>query len=382
MGWSQHLRERAPADLSENILENAIAVAKQIHNDDGSSTPILTLGHLAASTGTEVKVLRRLIGRKENSAYKTFLLAKTPKNPLQDRGYRTISVPRSDLKAIQRWISDNILARQSPNSASKAYSPNCKLVDAVEVHLRCRWLIKLDLRAFFDSISEIPVYRVFRQIGYQPLVAFELSRLCTRLGKPTHWRNHPKWLLQTSRSFSIGDYGTPRIGHLPQGAPTSPMLSNLVMRDFDEHMTILAASKGFRYSRYADDLALSTTNRNTSRAECQELIKCAYRLIGKFGLAPNLSKTKLSPPGGRKLLLGILIDGPKPRLTKEFRKKLLQHIYYLKKFGPSGHAKRRNFDSVIGLRNHVYGLAYYAKQIDETFGKSVLADLNTISWPI
>jgi retron-type reverse transcriptase len=382
MGWPQHLRERAPADVPESILRNAIAVAKQINNDDGSSTPILTLGHLAASTGSEVKVLRRLVGRKDGSAYKTFLLAKATRDPIQSRGYRTISAPRSDLKAVQRWISDNILARQYPNPASKAYSPESTLVDAVKNHLRCRWLIKLDLYAFFDSISEIPVYRVFRKIGYQPLTAFELARLCTRLGKPSHWRNHAKWLRKTSRLYSIGAYGSPRIGHLPQGAPTSPMLSNLVMREFDERMSVLAAVHGFRYSRYADDLALSTSDKKVTRATCQELIKSTYRLIGEFGLAPNLSKTKISPPGCRKLLLGLLVDGPRPHLTKEFRKNLSQHVYYLKKFGPAEHANRRKFDSVVGLRNHVYGLAYYAKQIDEIFGKSVLFDLNTVNWPL
>lgn len=382
MGWSQLLRERAPADLPENILENAIAISKQTRNEDGSSAPILTLGHLAFVTGTEVKAIRRLVGRKEDSAYKTFLLAKPSKTPIQSRGYRTISVPHSDLKTIQRWISDNILARQYPNQASKAYSPKCNLVAAVSGHVRCRWLIKLDLHAFFDSISEIPVYKVFRQIGYQPLVAFELARLCTRLGKASHWRNHPKWLLQASHSFSIGAYISSRIGHLPQGSPTSPMLSNLVMREFDEQMTALAASKGFKYSRYADDLAFSTTNKKTSRADCQDLIKSAYRLIGRFGLAPNLSKTKVAPPGARKLLLGLLVDGPRARLTKEFRKKLLQNIYYIKKFGPSEHAKRKGFDSVTGLRNHVYGLAYHAKQIDKAFGGKILSELKTISWPV
>lgn len=382
MGWPQQLQERVPVGFSEDILKNAIAVAKQISNDDGSSTPILTLGHLAFATGTEVKVLRSFVRRKAASAYKTFLLAKPARKPLQPRGYRTISVPRSDLKAIQSWISDNILARQYPHPASKAYSRDCNLVDAVKAHLRCRWLIKLDLHTFFDSISEIPVYRVFREIGYQPLVAFELARLCTRLGKASHWRNHPKWLRQTTRSFSISAYENSRIGHLPQGAPTSPMLSNLVMRGFDEQMTIMATSRGFRYSRYADDLAFSTTNKRATRSDCQGLIKSAYLLIGKFGLAPNLSKTKVSPPGSRKLLLGLLVDGAQPHLTKDFRKKLLQHVYYLKKFGAVDHAKRRGFDSVIGLRNHVYGLAYYARQIDPVFGRSILNDLSVIMWPI
>jgi hypothetical protein len=74
--------------------------------------------------------------------------------------------------------------------------------------------------------------------------------------------------------------------------------------------------------------------------------------------------------------------GGQPRLSKEFRKNLSQHVYYLKKFGPSEHSRKKKFDSVVGIRNHVFGLAYYAKQIDLNFGKGVLADLNAIPWPV
>jgi hypothetical protein len=256
------------------------------------------------------------------------------------------------------------------------------LVKAVNPHLRCRWLVKIDLQTFFDSVSEIPVYQVFLRIGYQPLVAFELTRLCTRLGKATAWRLHSKWLRRKTKQYKISDYQNARIGYLPQGAPSSPMLSNLVMREFDQKMTRLAASHGFIYTRYADDLAYSTTDKSIGRNDCQQLIQAAYKLIGGFSLAPNLSKTHISPPGTRKLLLGLLIDGPHPNLTKEFRKKISVHLHFLKRFGALEHANRRGFDSVIGLRNHLFGLAYYAKQINESYGKKILSDLNAIAWPI
>lgn len=379
--WSQHYRERAPCGLPTEVVENAVATAEKTRNDDGSRTPIFTLKHLSNYTGVSVQLLRSLVQREEPVDYKVFLLAKGAGRKGNRRGYRVIAVPRLELKAVQRWICDHILNHQRVHPAGTAYRPESNLLDAVKPHLGCKWLIKLDLQAFFDSVSEISVYKVFRRIGYQPLVAFELSRLCTRLGRETAWRRHHRWQSHHRSRYSIVNYTNRRIGHLPQGAPTSPMLSNLVMLAFDASMSALAHKRGFVYSRYADDLAFSTRS-NASRDQCASLVREAYGQIGRHGLAPNLSKTKIAPPGARKLLLGLLIDGDEARLTKDLRKRLGTHIHYLKRFGPVEHAERRGFESVFGLRNYLMGLAHYARQVDPPYGTEVLRELRQVSWPI
>lgn len=379
--WSQRYREQAPPHTPADVVANAIATAEKTRLSDPSVPPLFSLMHVAHHTGVDVQTLRRLVERKDNADYKVFLLAKGAGRKGNQRGYRVIAVPRLELKAVQRWICDHILKQQRPHAASTAYSPQSDLLSAVRPHLGCRWLVKLDLRAFFDSVSEVSAYKVFRRIGYQPLVAFELARLCTRLGRDTPWRQHPRWRSRGSSRYSITTYSSRRVGHLPQGAPTSPMLSNLVMRTFDESMTALANRRGFAYSRYADDLAFST-RASASRNECTALIHEAYRLIGRYGLAPNLSKTKISPPGARKLLLGLLVDGDEARLTKDFRKRLGTHLHYLKTFGPVEHAKRRDFESVFGLRNYLMGLAHYARQVDPRFGGEVLQKLREVPWPV
>jgi RNA-directed DNA polymerase len=339
----------------------------------------LTLGHLAFETKVPVKTLRSWVTRGDPHAYRTFMLAKsgTP-----SRGFRMISIPRAELKHVQRWICNNVLAIEKPHFASKAYAPESTLVEAVEAHLGCRWLIKLDLHSFFDSVPETSVYRVFKEIGYQPLVAMELARICTRPSPDTQWRAHPRWRTRRpERYIKVKGYTAKRLGYLPQGAPTSPMLSNLVMKAFDEDLTTMAAKLGFSYTRYADDLAFST-KAMCNRIGCSALVTNAYKLIAKHGLAPNLSKTSITPPGGRKLLLGLLIDGEKPRLTKDFRENLSRHLYFIDKFGIHSHAARREFESIYGLRRHLFGLAYYARQIDPTYGQTVLSRLNAVTWPI
>ncbi|CAM8665661.1 RT_Bac_retron_II domain containing protein [Comamonadaceae bacterium] len=376
--FPQHYRNAAPTDAEAKLISNAIAIASKIRNGDGSSTPLFTLGHLADQTRVNVGLLRKFVARRDEFAYRSFLLKKNGGN----RGFRTISVPRIELKLVQRWISDQILSHQLKHSASTAYSPGSKLVDAVKPHVECRWLIKIDITAFFDSISERRVYEVFLKIGYQPLVAFELTRLCTQLSRETPWRSQHRWRNEKSLKYDvIGTYRNMRVGHLPQGAPTSPMLSNLIMWSFDEEMTALAKAQGFTYTRYADDIALST-RLQSSRIACEALIASVYKLIGRFGFAPNLSKTKLASPNARKIVLGLLVDGPIPQLPKDFRKELRQHIHYIKRFGANEHAIRRDFKSVSGMRNYLLGIAYFARQIDPAYGSAAIEELKSIHWPI
>lgn len=170
-------------------------------------------------------------------------------------------------------------------------------------------------------------------------------------------------------------------GYLPQGAPTSPMLANLVMRSFDKTLRALASQSGFIYTRYADDITLSTEH-GSSRSQCVQLLHNIYELLSSVGLRPNLTKTAVVPPGAKKIVLGLLVNGDEPRLSREFRMRMRQHLHYLAKpNGPVEHAKARKFASVSGLRHHLQGLAAYAKQIDGPYGEEIRRRLNEIAWP-
>lgn len=372
--------------IAPEILNAAVQTGTAIVRTNARLQPILTLRHLAYLADCDYGFLRAVVGRAIENPYRVFSIHKRPA-PSGKARFRTICAPDPQLLKAQRWLVANVLnhATIAVHAASKAFAPECTLVKAAEPHCGARWLIKVDVQNFFESVSEIAVYRAFRALGYQALVAFELARLCTRLGTFTPRRSHPQWLCKPGRIYQITKYNHTmgRMGHLPQGAPTSPMLANIAMQAADAEFDALARSAGMVYTRYADDLVLSTSDKNFTRDIASGLVGSVYRILGKYGFSPNVAKTEVIPPRARKVVLGLLVDDLTPRLPREFKEKMRMHLYYLKRddIGPARHAEKREFISVASLRNVLYGLAAFATQIEPTYGSSIRRDLDTIAWP-
>lgn len=270
-GWRPQLfRTRAPESVTQNVINNAVATAQQIIDKNPRVEPVFTLKHLAHLADVDYGFLRIVASRSNSNPYRIFHIQKKP-SYAGERRFRTIAVPDPALLKTQQWITQKILAEVHPHPANVAYSRGNTLLDAASPHSRCRWLIKLDIRSFFESITEVSVYRVFRGLGFQPLISLEMARLCTRLGGESPRRSTRRWQVQWWRWGVIQAYqvwrseGGPKLGHLPQGAPTSPMLANLAMREFDTLVTDIAQRHGLIYSRYADDLTFSTRDPGYSK---------------------------------------------------------------------------------------------------------------------
>ncbi|TQV71406.1 RNA-directed DNA polymerase [Aliikangiella marina] len=380
----QQFRKAGEANnVDPKVIENAIQVASAVQAVDKRLPPIFSLRHISHLTGVDYFVLRSLVERNYIEPYKVFKLDKKNKRS-GNRGYRIISIPSPQLMIVQKWIAKNILKFGEVHTASFAYAENSKIIQAATLHCNCTWMIKLDVSNFFESFSEIAAYRVFRTLGYQPLISFEMSRLCTKLGTETRLRRHPAWQSSSfSKYHKISRYRNRAIGHLPQGAPTSPMLSNLAMKNFDSAVSKIALDNNLVYSRYADDLCLSTNDKSFDRTIARKVIISIYEKMNAIGLKPNLTKTQIVPPGARKIVLGLLVDGNSPKLSREFRAKLRMHFHFLCRsdIGPAKHAERRGFESVMGLKNHIQGLIAYARQIDPTYASSCDEHMDNINWP-
>ncbi|HSY22747.1 MAG TPA: reverse transcriptase family protein [Polyangiaceae bacterium] len=359
-----------------DLLARAVAAGRGTIAVHSELPPIFTLRHLAHYTDVEYVFLRGIVARRFDAPYRVFSVRKRNR-----KEYRRICVPVPELMRVQRWIARRVLRYGRPHEASYAYHDGCKTVDAAALHCRCKWLIKVDVRRFFESLSEISAFRVFGEFGYQPLVCFELARLCTTTEGAVRGAGE-RWVGRERKT--IVDYEKREVGHLPQGAPTSPMLANLAVRSLDERISNIATNRGLVYTRYADDMCLSTSSDQFSRRDAAAVIGEVYGAISTAGLSPNIAKTRVSPPGARKIVLGTNVDMDRPRLTREFRDRLRQHLYYLTQdnCGPSRHAERRGFASLFGMRDHIAGLIAYAGQVDGAFAEECRTQFAKVAWPV
>ena len=333
---------------------------------------VLTLKHLCLHADVGYGVLRKIVSRRHDP-YRTFRVRK------RAGGYRRICVPEPGLLRVQRWLARHVLRARGSHPASYAYAPGDSPRKCAAMHCGARWLIRVDVRRFFESVTEVQAYRVFRGFGYPALVSFEMARLSTRVSSRGRRSRKPQYR-DHGREYVIGHYRNHRLGHLPQGAPTSPMLANHAVAPLDRRIEREAGAAGLLYTRYSDDLTFSTDAPEFRRKHAREFLRHIFPLMNESGLRPHQSKTRIVPPGARKLVLGLCVNEATPRLPKEVRQKLEVHVHCLERFGPEEHRKARGFDSVLGMRRHLLGRIKYAESVQPRFGRALRDRFEAIEW--
>jgi RNA-directed DNA polymerase len=285
-----------------------------------------------------------------------------------------ITVPEAKLLRVQRWIHQQVLLPQQYNRVSTAFATGCDPISNAAIHCEARWLVKIDITNFFESISERQVYYAFCGLGYPRLLSFQLTRLCTRVAPGSKKYERARW--QGPTGYKIFPHRF--VGHLPQGAPTSPLLANLVCAGLDNSLAELAARYNCMVSRYADDVVFSGTD--LGREPAIKLIAEVSAAFGKLGFDRNRRKTHIVSPGARKIVTGLLVDSRRPRLTRAFRDRLRLHLYHAATKGIPEHCLRRKFRSIIGFREHLNGLITYAENVDVLFGARCREQFRRLNW--
>lgn len=375
--WSPHnyKEQGLKKGFSDELLERAISQSEDVFERNHDLPSILSLKHLSVRTCTSHQKLTNFVAREEFS-YEKFSIKK------RSGGRRFIYIPEPTLLHVQRWINEFILKPIPVHQASFAFNPGSSIRKCAAKHCGAKWLIKLDITDFFESISEIQVYRLFREFGYQPLVAFQLARICT-IATPemSPRRKFNNWKVRR-KNKNIPRYNQRILGYLPQGGATSPMISNLVMRELDSEFSKIARKYRLVYTRYSDDITFSTRENTFERDSGRRLITEVYSLLNLSGYKPQYRKTKIIPPSAKKVVLGLNVDGPAPRLQKEFKDNIRQHFYYVETLGLSEHIVNRGFDSVWGFKCHLKGLIDYANSIEPEYARKLVVRFNNIDWPV
>ena len=316
--------------------------------------------------------MRRTVARRGHAKYRLVLLKKR----IPGRSTKQIiSIPPQSLAIAQRWLVDHVLRYTPVHPASFAFHPKSSPVQAAEQHPNTKWLLKVDIEDFFHSVSEGTVSAIFAHLGFPKLLAFEFARLCSIDLDRGPERN------PVPHSGPITFYARGYEGCLPQGAPTSPMLANLAMLRIDKRFAHLAEERGLRYSRYADDLAFSTDT-DRSLEEMHRLQRDVSEILNGSGFRPNQRKTVIRGPGTRRIVLGMLVDGPTPRLQRASKDIIRFHLHYLSSpaHGPASHALARK-TGISSLYHHVRGLIGWAQQVEPAFGLQALEQFASVDWP-
>ena len=220
--------------------------------------------------------------------------------PKSDGSKRKLSVPDLILKSVQRSIADNILTQYPVSKYAKAYKPGSSVQKNARPHIGKKKILKLDIEGFFDHILYSHVKDiVFNEEKYSDSVRILLTILC--------YHNDS----------------------LPQGAPTSPAVTNIIMYDFDETVGAFCDEKNIAYTRYCDDMTFSGDLNE------QEIISFVKNELSKLCLHLKNRKTAVVPATKRQCVTGIVVN-EKMNITKNYRKKVRQEVYYIRKFGLDG----------------------------------------------
>lgn len=235
-------------------------------------------------------------------AYYKFLI------PKKNGKTREIQAPVKDLKRLQICLNFILSSLYHPHPAAKGFILGQNISDAAKPHVRMPYVFHLDLKDFFTSIS---LYRVkaclslppFNLNGDKERIAYCIANICcTNDG---------------SRTF------------LPQGAPTSPILSNIVSLRLDRKLTGLAKRFSARYTRYADDITFSSYQDIANNTEFQQEL---VRIISGQNFQIQPSKTRAEGRGYRQTVCGLTIN-EKVNVSKSYVKEIRLYLYLWERYG-------------------------------------------------
>ena len=293
----------------------------------------------AALLGVEVNRLEEILNNVSGH-YQEFWMRK------RSGGYRMISAPDKDLQAIQSTIYSRILSSVTiVHPAAVGFRCGRSVVDNAAPHLGKRYVLKMDIHDFFGSIRSPRVRQTFKKIGYLENVSKVLGALCC-----LH-------------------------RHLPQGAPTSPALSNIVGYEMDRKLAALAAEYGVTYTRYADDLTFSG-----DVFPKEQIIPQVKRIIRDEKFEPNHKKTHFMNQSSRKIITGVSVaSGVKLTIPKSKKREIRKNVYFILTKGLAEHQRRIGSHDPAYLKRLIGMLCYWrAIEPDNTYASDSIAALKRL----
>ncbi|MFK8831084.1 reverse transcriptase family protein [Klebsiella michiganensis] len=280
--------------------------------------PLVSWSVLSVAIGVSPQFITSLIKNKIKY-YRVFTISKG-----KGKKRRVIEAPRVSLKIIQAWVAYHLSLNENISLSESAFAfiPGRNgIYEAASKHCGAKWVLSIDLRDFFHTITSVLVSSALVKIGYKADQANKLSDLLTLNQR------------------------------LPQGAPSSPVISNLVFKSTNLKINELIAGMNVKYTRYADDLTFSSEDEGF---DIELLKENVLRVLNSDGWIVAEEKLKISKAPNRLKVHGFLVHEIKPRLTKGYRNKIRAYKHLLQ----TGKVIEGDLDKIKG---HVNYSAYIDK---------------------
>ena len=250
------------------------------------------------------------------------------KIPKANGEHRELNVPDALLMSIQRAINNKLLCLEEVSQFAMAYRSGTSTKANAKPHVNKPVILKVDIRHFFDRlIFPLIKEKAFPVTRYSEQNRILLTFLCTYKDA------------------------------LPQGAPTSPMISNIIMKEFDDIVGQWCNERDIAYTRYCDDMTFS------GNFDPMPVIALVRKELKKIGLYLNDKKTTIVRKGQRQSVTGIVVN-EKLSVPTEYKKRIRQEMYYCMKYGVADHliktewmdSKKTYIAKLLGKINYVLSI--------------------------
>jgi RNA-directed DNA polymerase len=288
-------------------------------------------------------------------------------------GIRLLAAPKPRLKEAQRRLLRHVLAGVPVHEAAHGCVPGRSVRTAVAPHTGSAVVLRMDLESFFPSVAAGRVHGLLLgPAGLPEPVAHVLTGLVTTVVPAQVWRALPVPTDADARDRHHRLGRRLAVAHLPQGAPTSPALANLVCFRLDRRLAGLAASHGATYTRYVDDLTFS----GGTSIGGDRFAGLVAEVVADEGFRVNPAKTSAVGAGRRQSVLGAVVN-VHPALPRRERDALRALLHNCATHGWAGQTRGRDPET---FRDHVLGRVAWAGSLDPVFGARLTALADRIDW--
>jgi len=345
-----YLGEQVSGGLSDQ-QSNGDALAR----NDLAVGAFSTLTDLAGAMGVSLGELRFLAFNRRTSLTTHYQRFQIPK---KSGGLRLISAPMPRMKRAQQWILRNVLDRIPLHDAAHGFRQDRSIVTNARPHVGAAVVINVDLRDFFPSVTYPRVKGMFKKLGLSEAISTVFALICSEPEVEEVLLDGASYYTATSER------------RLPQGAPSSPAITNILCRGLDARLSHAARQLGFTYTRYADDITFSSSDREANVGRALRRIR---HIVTAEGFETHPDKTRVLRRGSRMEVTGLTVNdqlGVSRALLRRFKATLFQ----IQKDGPNG----KQWGHGSSLMSSLVGFANFVAMVDPQKGRPLQTQVDAI----